>query len=71
LPSRPTKTSDPRSKNWTGGASVELDAVDPETLRGLVRACIEQHVDRRKLETLLVAERSEREQLAMFAHEAR
>ena len=71
LPSRPTKTSDPRSKNWTGGASVELDAIDPETLRGLVRDCIERHVDRRKLETLLLAEESEREQLAMFAYEAR
>jgi hypothetical protein len=71
LPSRPTKTSDPRSKNWTGGASVELDAIDPEILRRLVRDCIEQHVDRRKLETVFVAERSEREQLAMFAHEAR
>jgi hypothetical protein len=51
--------------------SVELDAVEPETLRGLVRACVEQHMDRRKLETLLVAEESERKQLAMFAHEAR
>ncbi len=71
LPSRPTKASDPRSKKWTGGASVELDAIDPETLRGLVRTCIEQHVDRRKLTTLLVAEESEREQLAMFAREAR
>jgi len=25
------KATDPRSKNWTGGASVELDAIDPET----------------------------------------
>jgi hypothetical protein len=71
LPSRPTKASDPRSKNWTGGESVELDAIDPETLRGLVRGSIERHVDREKLEVLLVAEQSEREQLAMFAHEAR
>jgi hypothetical protein len=71
LPSRPTKASDPRSKKWTGGDSVELDAIDPETLRILVQECIEQHIDRRKLETLLVAERSEQEQLAMFAYEAR
>jgi hypothetical protein len=71
LPSRPTKVSDPRSKKWTGGDSVELDAIDPDTLRGLVRDCIERHVNREQLAVLLVAEKSEREQLAMFAHEAR
>jgi hypothetical protein len=65
------KASDPRSKNWTGGESVELDAIEPDTLRGLVRDSIERHVDRQKLDVLLVAEQSEREQLAMFAHEAR
>ena len=71
LPMRPTKKSDTRSKKWTGGDSVELDALDPDTLRGLVRNSIERHVDREQLKVLLVAERSEREQLAMFAHEAR
>ena len=55
LPSRPTKTSDPRTKKWTGGDSVELDAIPPETLRSLVRVCIERHIDRNKLEILLVA----------------
>jgi hypothetical protein len=30
LPTRPTKTTDTRSKKWTGGDSVELDAIDPE-----------------------------------------
>lgn len=67
LSSRPTKTSDPRTKKWTGGDSVELDAIPPETLRSLVRVCIERHIDRDKLEILLVAEKSERQQLAMFA----
>lgn len=71
LPSRPTKKTDSRSKKWKGGDSVELDAINPQTLRGLVRTCIEEHVDREKLNVLLVAERSERDQLAMFAHEAR
>jgi hypothetical protein len=70
LPSRPTKTSDTRFKKWTGGDSVELDAIDPDTLRGLVRNCIERHINQRKLEVLLEAERSERQQLTMFAREA-
>jgi len=71
LPTRPTKTTDTRSKKWNGGDSVELDAIDPDTLRGLVRDCIERHVDKRKLEIIRVAEESERQQLAMFAREAR
>jgi hypothetical protein len=63
LPSRPTKASDSRSATWTGGDSVELDAIHPESLRAMVRAVIEQHVDQHKLETLRVAEESERELL--------
>lgn len=70
LPSRPTKSSDPRTKKWTGGDSVELDAIHPRILRDLVQMCIERHVDRRQMAALLVAEESERQQLAMFAHEA-
>ena len=46
LPSRPTKTADARAKDWDGG-SVELDAIPPNTLRGLVRDCIEAHIDRK------------------------
>ena len=34
LPTRPTKASDTRSKGF-GDISVELDAIDPETLRNL------------------------------------
>ena len=34
LPTRPTKTTDTRSKSWGGGdESVELDAIEPDTLR--------------------------------------
>ena len=36
LPTRPTKSTDSRSKKWTGGDSVELDALPPDYLRGLV-----------------------------------
>lgn len=67
LPSRPTKASDTRSKNWTGGDSVELDAIEPDMLRALVRECIEEHVDHDQLAKLKVAEASEREALAAFA----
>jgi hypothetical protein len=63
FPSPPPKASDPRALTWQGGGSVELDAIDPNTLRNLVRAFIEAHVDPRQLEILRAAEESERELL--------
>jgi hypothetical protein len=63
LPTRPTKTSDSRSVTWQGGDSVELDAIDPNRLRDLVREVIERHVDEQKLATLRAAEESERKLL--------
>jgi hypothetical protein len=60
LPTRPTNASDSRSFAWAGGDSVELDAIDPNRLRDLVRACIEHHIDRHKLAILRTAEESER-----------
>ena len=63
LPTRPTKLTDSRAKKWTGGDGVELGAIPARQLRELVRKCIERHVDKRKLETLKVAEASEREML--------
>jgi hypothetical protein len=71
LPSRPTKETDTRTKKWTGGDSVELDALPADYLRALVRGAIEQHLPRRQLEILKVAERSERQLLTMWAREAR
>jgi len=62
LPTRPTKTTDTRSKAWTGGESVELDAIAPDDLRKIVRDAIETHVNREQLELLLEIERDEREQ---------
>ncbi len=44
LPTRPTKKTDTRSRNFEG-ESVELDAIPPSQLRALVAACIEEHVD--------------------------
>jgi hypothetical protein len=67
LPTRPTKTSDSRSKNWSGGDSVELDAIKPSDLRELVRDVIEGHIDQRQLDILEAAEESERTQLRLLA----
>jgi hypothetical protein len=67
LPSRPTKTTDTRSKKWTGGDSVELDAIAPGELRSMVRECIERHIDVDALAVALVAEESERDALRMFS----
>jgi hypothetical protein len=60
LPTRPTKKTDGRSKGFEG-ESVEVDAIEPQQLRGLVSSCIERHVDRRRLAVLEAAEKSERD----------
>src|SRR5262249_34132114 len=60
LPTRPTKASDPRSRNF-GDLSVELDAIEPNRLRTLVRKTIEKHLPKRQFEILKAAEASERE----------
>src|SRR5215475_22986 len=60
LPTRPTKTSDSRSKGF-GNISVELDAIDPNALRALVQETIEQHLPPDQFEVLKAAEESERE----------
>jgi hypothetical protein len=60
LPTRPTKKSDTRSKNF-GEISVELDAIDPNDLRALVQAAIEHHLPPEQYEVLKAAEESERQ----------
>ena len=62
LPTRPTKKTDTRSKNFSG-ESVEVDAIPPALLRALVRECIEKHVDRRTLARTRRIEAAERETL--------
>ena len=69
LPTRPTKNSDSQSKNF-GDISVELDAIDPNTLRGLVQETIERHLPRRQFEILKAAEQSEREIIARLVRRA-
>jgi hypothetical protein len=70
LPTRPTKKSDSRSKAWKGG-SVELDAIDPGTLRKLVREAIERHISPQRLAVIEAAEKSEREIAATWIKLAR
>ena len=65
LPTRPTKTTDSRAKNF-GDVSVELDAIEPDVLRDLVEEAIQRHLPRDQLEILKVAEESERRLLKAF-----
>jgi hypothetical protein len=66
LPTRPTKKSDSRSKTF-GDESVEVDAIPPYILRGLVKECITQHIDQHALEVMRVAEESEKGLLTSIA----
>jgi hypothetical protein len=67
LPSRPTKRTDSRAKSWGGGdLFVELDAIQPDTLRALVRNCIEQRMPLIELDRLRIVEAAERETLTEF-----
>jgi hypothetical protein len=69
LPTRPTKTSDSRSKAFEG-ESVEVDAIPPATLRRLAEERITRHIDERVLERLKSVERHERDTLRTIAANA-
>lgn len=66
LPTRPTKTTDSRSRNF-GDISVELDAIDARQLRGIVREALERHMPPDQFAILKTAEESEREFLLAWA----
>jgi hypothetical protein len=66
LPTRPTKTTDSRSKGF-GGDSVEVDALSPRMLRELTERCIRRHVEPRELAQITAIEREEREMLKSIA----
>lgn len=66
LPSRPTKQSDTRAKNF-GEISVELDAIPPDTLRAIVKEAIERHLPQDQYAVLKAAEESEREHFIEIA----
>jgi hypothetical protein len=65
LPTRPTKKTDTRAKGF-GEISVELDAIEPDQLRDLVRRAIEQHLPAEQLRILKAAEDSERNIMMEF-----
>ncbi len=66
LPTRPTKVSDSRAKNFKG-PSVELDAIPSHLLRWLAANYIEAHVDHRRLDVLRTFEAEERRGLEQMA----
>jgi hypothetical protein len=66
LPTRPTKRTDSRSKKFAG-ESVEVDAIDPNTLRSMVKEVIMRHVDCEEIERMDIIEKAERETLAGLA----
>ncbi len=63
LPTRPTKQSDSRARNFVGD-SVEVDAIDPRKLVELASAAIEVHVDSGALAKTKMIEQAERATLA-------
>jgi|GEM_PF-440626 len=66
LPTRPTKKTDSRAKNFAG-ESVEVDAIPPAELRFLAQGVIGLHVDEELLTSIKAAEQSEREIFAAMA----
>jgi hypothetical protein len=62
LPTRPTKHTDTRAKNFLG-ESVEVDAIPPARLRELCRQCIEQHINQAALDRTQRVEQAERDTL--------
>ncbi|CAI7979449.1 conserved hypothetical protein [Frankia sp. Hr75.2] len=65
LPTRPTKQSDTRARNFTG-ESVEIDAVRSPVLRDLVERSITQHIDPYRLAAIREVEASERDLLVQM-----
>ena len=63
LPTRPTKTSDSRSKNFGFDYSCEVDAIRPDLLRQMVRDCISGHIDAEQIETVQEIEQEEKQLL--------
>ena len=72
LPSRPTKKTDTRQKQFyerfgEGTPSVELDAIPPNDLRELVENAILNHIDHDQLEALELEQAAARETLEQLS----
>jgi hypothetical protein len=66
LPTRPTKESDTRSRGFDA-ESVEVDAIDPDDLRQLVRDAIARHIPPGRYAKLMAEEKLERASLLRWA----
>jgi len=66
LQTRPTKTTDTRSKHFEG-ESVEVDAILNPVLRSIAEQAITQHVDQHKVEVLRKVEQEEQDGLLALA----
>jgi len=66
LPTRPVKKSDTRAGGWRGGC-VEVDTLPPENLKGIVRDCIQRHIDPRQWEQAQATEAAEKATLREYA----
>jgi hypothetical protein len=60
LPTRPVKSSDSRAKGWEGGC-VEVDALEPATIKDLVMRAIVGFIDVAEWQSLQQVEEMERE----------
>jgi len=68
LPTLPVNKKDSRAKKWPYNYVCELDAIPAGTLRGMVRDCIERHIDPVEWENTQQAERLERATLATMKY---
>ncbi len=65
LPERPTKKTDSRAKDF-GDLSVELDAIEPDTLREMVEDCIYEVMDTEILQQTLDKQAIEKDWIKNF-----
>ena len=70
LPTRAPKLNSPADRRWPHGFACELDAIEPDLMRELVRNAIRRHMPDDYLREAQVAEQSEREILRAFARRA-
>ena len=69
LPSRPTKKDDSRAAAWGDKRSVELDAIEPNRLRTLVRNAIERHMSAAERNRLREGEAADRARIRELSEE--
>jgi hypothetical protein len=62
LPGVPPKATDSRTRNWDGGSVVELDAVEPNTLKEMAKKAIKDHFDEDLYKELQEKEEEESEE---------